>query len=302
MLPNLLAVVAAAQLLAPPAGLPSPRLTLIHFDGAAAVHVDVSPDSGTSRLALVTPFDTQWEPYWLKVDVDCAAGRVRSDWRQSAVGFGDAPRMSLDDWPDPLEGTGPAPALGRHVCAGETLFPGAAAAADAEAAMQEAYDLRQTVREQPDLYTRAGDLGETLEFLGLARDDFGWFVDPLSAHATADGGAEIQTLRIAGRDPGELPGARYVWSRMRFSCETPTGRTLVAFAYDDRHRLVDGPGVETELPVFAPNSPLALSRQFACSPGTPPESQTVQGLGSALIGIRDHFAPGGPADRARQEP
>ena len=60
--------------------------------------------------------------------------------------------------------------------------------------------------------------------------------------------------------------------------------------------------VETDLPEFAPNSALDIARRFACSPGTPPDSQTVPGLWSALAGIRAHFAPGGPADQAAQTP
>ena len=167
--------------------------------------------------------------------------------------------------------------------------------------MSDAYDLPFVVRERPDLYRRTGDLAESLEFLGLAHDDVGWFVDPRSSREV-EGGVEIQTLRIAGRDSAELQGARYVWSRMRFSCQAPTGRTLAAFAYDDQNQPVGPARVETDLPEFAPNSALDIARRFACSPGTPPDSQTVPGLWSALAGIRAHFAPGGPADQAAQTP
>lgn len=289
------------QLLTPPAGLPPPTLRLIHVDARAAVHADVSENAGASRVALIIPFDTSIQPYWLGVDVDCAAGTVLTPWRQSAVGLSGHGREPLSGAvPQSLHDAGAGPAVGRQVCRGETLFPETAPVGDADAAMSEAYDLPFLVRERPDIYRRTGDLAESLEFLGLAADDFGWFVDPRSAREV-DGGVEIQTLRIAGRSFEEIPGARYVWSRMRFSCDTPTGRILTAFAYDDGNQPISPAGAEVDLPPFSPNSPLDIARRFACSPGDPPDSQTVPGLWSALIGVRDHFAPGGPAENGRQD-
>lgn len=296
------ALLAALQLLAPPTGQVAPTLRLIHVDKRAAVHADVSEGAGPFRLALVTSFDTRIEPYWLAVEVDCAAGTALPLWRQSAVELmGETPQPLTGALPQPLQDSGAGPAVGRQACRGDTQFPEVRPVSDADAAMSEAYDLPAVVRERPELYSQTGDLAESLEFLGLAQDDFGWFIDPRTAREI-EGGAEIQTLRIAGRDFPELPGARYVWSRMRFSCAAPTGRTLAAFAYDDQHQPVGSPGLETDLPEFAANSPLDLSRRFACSPGTPPDSPTVPGLWSALIGVRDHFAPGGPAERGGQEP
>lgn len=294
--------IATLQLLTPPAGVPPLTLRLIHVDARAAVHADVSEGAGTTRVALITSFDTSIQPYWLGVEVDCAAGTVLTPWRQSAVGLGGYDRERLAGAvPQPLQDSGAGPAVGRQVCAGETLFPETAPVADADAAMSEAYDLPFLVRERPDLYRQTGDLAESLEFIGLAADDYGWFVDPRSAREVEDG-VEIQTLRIAGRDFAEVPGARYVWSRMRFSCTAPTGRTLTAFAYDDQNQPVESAAVEADLPEFASNSPLDIARRFACSPGTPPDSQTVPGLWSALAGIRAHFALGGPADQAAQIP
>lgn len=293
------ALAAALQLLAPPSGLPAPMLRLIHVDARAAVHVDVSDQTAAGRLALITSFDTRIEPYWLWVEFDCPTGTARTAWRQTAVELIGGERQTLSGAvPQPLADPGAGPAVARQVCLNDTLFPETAPTTDADAAMAEAYDLPALVRERPDLYARTGDLGETVEFIGLSGDDFGWFVDPRTAHEV-DGGAEIQTLRIAGRGPAETEGARYVWSRMWFSCETASGRIVNAFAYDDRHQPVGTPDPPADLPAFAPNSPLDVSRGFACTPGSPPDSQTVQGLESALTGIRDHFAPGGPADRSR---
>lgn len=290
------------QLLGPPPDAPPPTLRLIHVDARAAVHADISDGGRTSRMALITSFDTSIEPYWLGVDVECAAGTALTVWRQSAVVLREGDRRPLAGAvPQPLQDSGAGPAIGRQLCAGETLFPDAAPVADADAAMIEAYNLPFLVRERSDIYRRTGDLAEHLEFLGLSGDDFGWFVDPRSVREV-DGGIEIQTLRIAGRSFEEIPGARYVWSRMRFSCDTPTGRSLTAFAYDDGNQPIGPAGAEVDLPPFSTNSPLDIARRFACSPADPPDSQTVPGLWSALIGVRDHFAPGGPAERRPQEP
>lgn len=292
---------AALQLLAPPTGMPAPTLKLIHIDATAAVHADVAEGAGPGRLALVTAFDTRTEPYWLWIETDCSARVARTIWRQTAVELMDGRRRTLSGVPRPLDAEGPAPAVGRQVCDGVTDFPETSTTADPDAAMSEAYNLPALVRERPDLYARTGDLGEFLEFLGADAEAVGWFVDDRTAR-DLDGEAEIQTLRITGRSFADAPGARYVWSRMRFDCATLRGRVGQAFLYDEAHQPVGLPHAEAELPTFVPQSALDRVRQFACSPGAPPESQTVAGLGPALIGIRDHFAPGGPGDREPERP
>lgn len=288
------ALLAAAQLAAVPPGEPPARLYFAHMDRLHAVYLDEAftrPDEdrpGTIRTrSLRVPFNTEHEPYWITERHDCEGeGRSQALWRESAIQMVHDGRAdfsgSLQPWNDDASS-----AVGRIACGAVPIPQPRPAPLSPDDAINAAYDLSLEVRFQPALYEKTGDIGETLDFLGLDSDGVGWFVEPRSDRPDGDG-AIIDVLAISGRN--HASGERFAWFRVRFECGLDRLLTLQGEHY------AEGPRHLKPTPLRATSSPvqeggmMARIQQYACTPENPPELQAVEGLNSAIAGIVAHVA------------
>ena len=289
------ALLLTAQLAAVPPGQPPARLRFLHMDRYAAVYVDdaaTEPDlvrrTQLRTRSLHVPFDTEDAPYWSTQRHDCAGRQSQSLWHESAIAaLHDGKNYTpgaLQDWDtDPDKARA---AVGVDACDAAGRSAVVAPLASPDDAISHAYDLPLDMRFQPALYVRHGDLGETLDFLGLDHQGVGWFVEPRSDRP--DGaGAVADVLAINGRttDTGE----RFVWFRLHFDCRNRM-LTLKGQRYAEGPRALEPVMREATSMPIAPDSMLGRVQQYACTPDNPPEVQTVNGLDSAIAGIVAHVA------------
>lgn len=291
----LTALLLTAQLAAVPPGEPPARLHFAHMDRLGAVYLDEAftrPDvdePGTIRTrSLRVPFDTEHAPVWITERHDCEGRRTQPLWRESAIelmhdGIHDI-AGSLQPWSDHTLDSGAS--VGRMACRAVPIPLPRSPGLSPDEAMNEAYQAPLEVRFQPDLYETMGDVGETLDFLGLDHQGVGWFVEPRSDRP--DGaGAVADVLAINGRttDTGE----RFVWFRLHFDCRNRM-LTLKGQRYAEGPRALEPVMLEATSMAIAPDSMLGRVQQYACTPDNPPETQAVPGLDSAIAGIVAHVA------------
>lgn len=285
----MLALLLIAQLAAVPPGEPPTQLKFVHVDGTAASYIDdafTRPDEdrpGAIRTRILrVPFDTRLEPYWLTQRHDCEGRRSQPLWRESAIelmyeGRRDIPG-GLSDWDAHSQ------AVGQAACGAAEIRTPAPAPLTPDEAMMQAYRLPLDVRFQPELYATTGDLGETLDFLGLDHAEIGWFVEPRSVQPDGES-AIIDALAINGRAPAD--GERFVWFRLRFDCRDQM-LTLGGHRYAEGPRPLAPVMLEATAISIAPLSMMARIQQYACTPDDPPDLQAVPGLRSAIAGIVGH--------------
>ncbi|MBU1347042.1 MAG: hypothetical protein KKA16_08840 [Alphaproteobacteria bacterium] len=289
-------ILGAAQVAAVPPGEPPARLRFVHMDRLAAVYVDEAftrPDvdeAGTIRTrSLHVPFDTAHEPAWLTERHDCDLGLTQPLWRESAIGMMyDGPRDIagvLTAWDDGAPDSGAA--VGQAVCAPPPEQTPSSDPLSPDEAMNRGYQLALEVRFQPALYEQTGDVGESLDFLGLASDGgVGWFVEPRSDRPDGEGAiADVLTINCRSRSDSE----RFVWRRLRFDCRGHV-LTLQGERYAEGPRHI-GSIMSEPMPVdVESNSLMPLVQQYACAADDPPALQPVPGLESAIAGITAHVA------------
>lgn len=284
-------LLAIAQLVAVPPGEPPARLRFVHVDRTAATYVDdafTRPDEdrpATIRTrSLRVPFDTQFEPYWLTQRHDCTDGRSQPLWRESAIELMHDGRTDIAG--SLSEASPDARAVGEAACGEASLPTPPPAPLTPDEAMMQAYELPLEVRFQPALYEKTGDIGETLDFLGLDHDGVGWFVEPRSDRPDGDG-AVADVLAINGR--AVASGERFVWFRLRFDCRDQV-LTLQGHRYAEGPRPLEPVMLAATSMRFEPGSMLARVQRYACTPDDPPDLQAVPGLDSAIAGIVAHVA------------
>ncbi len=264
------------QLASAPPGEPPAQLHFVYLDRVAAVYVDdaftrqdaAGPALVQSR-SLHVPFDTGIAPYWLTERHDCAGRSSQAVWRESAIELMHDGREAVTAAPTAWTDRGPgAPAtVGATACEGSRQP--ASTPLTPDEAMNAAYQLPLEIRFQPAIYGRTGDLGETLDFIGLDGEDVGWFVEPRSP-VSGEGGATIDVLTISGR--AEVTD-RFAWQQLRFDCSLSQVVVLQGQLY------AEGPTHIRPIPVSEPpavvtmeaDSLLARVRRYACDPSNPPE-------------------------------
>jgi hypothetical protein len=289
------ALLMTAQLASVPPGQPPARLRFVHMDRYAAVYVDdaaTAPDlvrqTQLRTRSLHVPFDTEDAPYWSTQRHDCAGRQSQSLWHESAIAeLHDGKTYtpgSLQDWDTDADKA--RAALGADACDVEGRSALVTPLPSPDDAINQAYDLPLEMRFQPALYARYGDLGETLDFLGLDHQGVGWFVEPRSDRQDGSG-AVADVLAISGRLAAS--GERFVWFRLRFDCN---GRmlTLKGHRYAEGPRPLEPVMLEATSISIASDSMLGRVQQYACTPDNPPEVQVVPGLDSAIAGIVAHVA------------
>ena len=272
-------------------GQPPTQLRFVHLDRNAAVYVDdaaTAPDpsqeGATRTRSLRVPFTAEDAPYWIIERHDCTTRQTQAIWRRDAnPDLQGGPHVipgSAQDWAADLDPAGAA--VGSDVCGATQRPADAGTPMTPDEALRQANDLPLETRFEPDLYTRYGDLGHSLAFLGMDQRYVGWFVEPRSARPD-EGGAVVDALEINGRSSAD--GGRVTWRRLHFDCEGQM-RTLKGQRYADGPRaLATVPPETTDTPI-EPDSMMSRVQRYACAPRV----RTVNGLNSAIAGIVAHVA------------